>query len=686
MKKKFLFNIICNLFVVFFILGSNYNTNAQNILQVGIPIDFSDGNEYDPAFSNDGELLAFVSDKSGRFQLYLSKKSGKDSWSEPEAIIEINEFNGGKGNIRHPAFNYDASILYYSADFNKDSSDIDIFYSKRLNGNWSAPSNMGAPINSISYDGQPSISADDLTLYFVRNKTDNPGNSSSCKKIVYSQKLLNGDWTEPEELPVPINVDCEANPRIGLDNKTLYFSSTREGGKGGLDIYRTKLIAKNVWIPAESIDTMNTINNDYAPTFFFDNDVPYYAIEVVGKDKVSSSLYKLSLLPQYLVGKNIKVSGKIIELSSQQPIDAILNVYDPVTSRLISKYSNNPKTGEYQLFLPFGNNYQIDFSKADYSHTFINFEAANIKKNEEIVKDITLYKDVKLILNVFDEEIFKPINATIVIRNSKNETINPIIEKIDNGRYLINIPLNDEYQFTITAEYFETLGFAFDLKGIVQFDEFEKDAELKVKKVDFEIAISDEETQTGLPVEVIITNLESNEVIRTTATADSDGKYIIKLRDGDSYNVSVSPKGYSFYNTTVNLKKKDAPKKLDVKLKQLKEDTKLTLNSITFESNSAELKESSYSELDRVVKLMTDNPDIKIEISAHTDNAGSDAYNLRLSKRRANSVMTYMLEKKIPTSRMVSQGYGESKPIYANDTDENKAMNRRVELKIVKIQ
>ncbi len=686
MKKKFLFNLICNLFVVFFTLGSIYKTNAQNILQVGIPIDFSDGNEYDPAFSNDGKLLAFISNKFGRFQLYLSKNTGKDSWSEPEAIIEINDFNDGKGNIRYPAFNYDASIIYYSADFNKDSTDIDIFYSKRLNGNWSPPIKMGEPINSTSYDGQPSISADDKTLYFVRNKSENQGSNSVCKQIVYSQKLLKGEWTVPEELPIPINVECEVNPKIGLDNKTLYFSSTREGGKGGFDIYRTKLLAKNVWIPAESIDTLNTLNNDYTPTFSFDSDVPFYAIEIVDKEKTSSSLYRSNLLPQFLVGKNIKLSGKIIELSSQEPIDATLNVYDPVTSRLISKYSNNPKTGEYQIFLPFGNNYQIDFSKTDYSHTFINFEATNIKKNEEIVKDITLYKDVRLILNIFDEEIFKPIDATIEIRNSKNEIINPKTEKINDGRYLINIPLNDEYKFTLNAEYFETLSFTFDLKGIVQFDEFEKDAELKVKKVDFEIEISDEETQTGLPVEVIITNLESNEVIRTTAAADSDGKYIIKLRDGDSYNVSVSPKGYSFYNTTVNLKKKDAPKKLDVKLKQLKEDTKLTLNSITFESNSAELKESSYSELDRVVKLMTDNPDIKIEISAHTDNAGSDAYNLRLSKRRANSVMSYMLEKKITTSRMISQGYGESKPIYANDTDENKAMNRRVELKIVKIQ
>ncbi len=148
----------------------------------------------------------------------------------------------------------------------------------------------------------------------------------------------------------------------------------------------------------------------------------------------------------------------------------------------------------------------------------------------------------------------------------------------------------------------------------------------------------------------------------------------------------MSPKGYSFYNTTVDLKKKNAPKKLDVKLKELKEDTKLTLNDITFETNSADLNESSYLELNRVVKLMIDNPDIKIEISAHTDNTGSNSYNIRLSNRRAKSVVLYMLDSYIDSNRLISKGYGESSPLVPNDSDEHKAMNRRVELKILEVE
>ena len=237
----------------------------------------------------------------------------------------------------------------------------------------------------------------------------------------------------------------------------------------------------------------------------------------------------------------------------------------------------------------------------------------------------------------------------------------------------------------ITAEFFESKAFSFDLNEIVQFDEFEVDVELNSRKVDFEITVIDEDTKTGIPVEIVLTNLDNNEIIKTIATPDSDGKYKIQLRDGDRYNVSVSPKGYSFYNTTVNLKKKDGPQKLKVELKQLKEDTKLTLNNITFETNSKDLNESSYVELDRVSKLMRDNPNIKIEISAHTDDAGSNSYNLRLSEKRAKSVVMYLLESNIEIERLISKGYGELKPIVPNDSDENKAKNRRVELKILEI-
>jgi outer membrane protein OmpA-like peptidoglycan-associated protein len=84
------------------------------------------------------------------------------------------------------------------------------------------------------------------------------------------------------------------------------------------------------------------------------------------------------------------------------------------------------------------------------------------------------------------------------------------------------------------------------------------------------------------------------------------------------------------------------------------------------------------------VKLLSENPAIEIEMSAHTDSRGADDYNFRLSDNRARSVMDYILSKGIAPSRIQSKGYGETKPVVPNDTDDNRQLNRRVEFKILK--
>jgi len=685
MKKHPDFNMFYKIFISIIVLFIPLYAFSQEISEAGSPFGLTQGNEFDPAFSSDGLQLAFISDKSGQFKIYIS--SFQDNhWSDPTEIEAINNFNSGKGNIRYPSFNYNGTVLYFCADYYSDSTNFDIFYSKKDGNNWSEPINIGEPVNTSQYDGQPSISPDDKSLYFVRNTKSQMFPDADCKKIYISNRNPDGEWNKAEALPIPINVECEQTPKIALDNKSLFFASMREGGKGGFDIYKTKLIAKNVWIPAESLDTINTSNNEFSPTQYYDNSLAFFQVEKSEKRISISKIYKTNIQPQFFPDKNIKFSGKVKDLSSGKAIDAEISVYDPVTSRLQMKFNTEPKTGDYLYFLPTGNNYIIDYSKTGYSHNFIHFAAKDISENKQINTDINLYNHINLILNVFDNEIFRPVNAQIEVKNSKKQIVNLKSKTLETGRFKIEIPIGEKYQFTLQADFFETKTFEFDLTGIVQFDEFEIDEELVSKKVDFQIDIADEESQAGLPVDVVITNLDNNEVIKTTAIANSDGKYVVKLREGDRYNISVSPKGYSYYSTTVDLKKKEAPKKLEVKLKQLKEDTKLTLNNITFEVNSAEIKQSSYDELDRVVKLMENNPSMNIEISAHTDNVGSDVYNLRLSKRRAMAVMDYLFDKKIGTDRIISKGYGKTKPIVPNDTEENKALNRRVEMKIIKIE
>jgi OmpA-OmpF porin, OOP family len=108
------------------------------------------------------------------------------------------------------------------------------------------------------------------------------------------------------------------------------------------------------------------------------------------------------------------------------------------------------------------------------------------------------------------------------------------------------------------------------------------------------------------------------------------------------------------------------------------------LNNVFFDFDKYDLRPESFVELDRVVKLLNENPKIEIEMSAHTDSHGSDEYNFTLSDNRAKSVREYILSKGIPATRIISQGYGETKPVAPNDNAENRQLNRRVEFKILK--
>jgi len=105
-------------------------------------------------------------------------------------------------------------------------------------------------------------------------------------------------------------------------------------------------------------------------------------------------------------------------------------------------------------------------------------------------------------------------------------------------------------------------------------------------------------------------------------------------------------------------------------------------SKVLFETGKAVIKSESYSLLDELATMLKKYPDTRINLEGHTDNEGDDAANLTLSKNRAKAVAEYLVDKGIPLSRVSSDGFGESRPIVANDTPANKAKNRRVDMRL----
>lgn len=680
--------LLVSLLVATSLLSFVHGIFSQTPTRIIVPAEFSSKNLQYPCVSFDNKMVIFVIEENAINNFYLAEVTLQDStilFANFQKVEFENVQLNADNSLRDPVFNHDANGIYFAAKFTDSRGEYDIYYSERKGDKWSQPANLGDSINTILSEESPTITSDNNYLFFTR-KTPNPAfKDVQCHTIFYA-KQINNEWKTPVELSSTINTGCEAYPFIASDNKTLYYASYRDGGKGGFDIYVTKMLAENIWNYPANISNLNTELYEISPSVSSKKNILIYTQEVESKKLLIVKPYASFLSSGSNPDKTFIIEGIISSYDNQEPLDATIIVRDKENMQVISTYSSSPETGKYSIILPRGKTYEIEVFKKDYSHVYFSFNTKTATETE-VKKDFKLYHSANLILNVFDEEIFEPLDSKISIKdNTGKELDKRKIQHLEGGRIIANIIIGYDYAIFIEKAAYENYTFNFDLTGIVQFNEFEKDVELVPKKKEFEINIADIDTDEAIDeVEIVITNLEKNERIVKKVKKDENGKFIVDLREGDQYEINVNgPKGYAFYNTKVDMNKNEG-KKLDVKLMPLKAKTKLELNDITYETNSAELNASSFEELNRVVKLLIDNPEIRIEISAHTDDVGSANYNLKLSDMRAQSVVDYLINNELPIERVIAKGYGETAPLVPNNSEQNRARNRRVELKIIDI-
>jgi len=199
--------------------------------------------------------------------------------------------------------------------------------------------------------------------------------------------------------------------------------------------------------------------------------------------------------------------------------------------------------------------------------------------------------------------------------------------------------------------------------------------------------ISDEITAAFIEADIDIVDNEKNKVIHTVKSNKSTGKYLVSLPSGKNYGIIVRAKSYLFHSENVNIPYSAGYQEIirDIKLKKVEIGKSIVLNNIFYDFDKATLRPESTSELERLTVLMNENKTLTIEFSSHTDDKGSDEYNLKLSQMRAQSVVDYLISKGISKERLIAKGYGEVVPVAPNDTEEGRQANRRTEFKILSI-
>src|SRR5258706_4022736 len=197
--------------------------------------------------------------------------------------------------------------------------------------------------------------------------------------------------------------------------------------------------------------------------------------------------------------------------------------------------------------------------------------------------------------------------------------------------------------------------------------------------------ITDEATGQPLGANIeVIDNLQAQSVAKFESNSET-GKYIVSLPSGRNYGIVVRKEGHLFHSENIDIPASKGYVEINkpVVLRKPEVGKKIILNNIFYDIDKANLRMESMSELTRVLEVLNEMPSLKIEVSSHTDNRGSDEYNQKLSHARAQSVVDYLISKGISADRVIAKGYGKTQPVASNDTDEGRQLNRRTEFKIL---
>ena len=488
-------------------------------------------------------------------------------------------------------------------------------------------------VNSKFPEYAPVVSADEQTMIFTSRrelKVDkeevefkqpkDPIDYKFYEDIYISKKNKKGIWGEPKLISDKINTSGhEATIGLSVDGQQLLIYSAQDDVNG--DIYYSKLEGSE-WTTPIAFEALNSKASETHACFSADGKKIYFTSNRKGGFG-GFDIYSVNQLPDGSWSRPTNLGSKInTEYDDRAPF-----IHPDGVSLFFS--SNGHETmGGFDIF-----------QSTDLG------EESGWSTPENIGYPI----------NTTEDDLFYATSVDGKRSYYASEKENGLGEK---DLYLITLPKPDVMPMTVMSGTF-SLG---DKDGTVPPD-----------------------------AQIIVKDNESGEIVGMYKPNKTTGKYLFILPPGKNYNVTYEAEGYLFKSENLIVPKNSAfqSMKKEIKLSPIKANESIVLNNVFFKFDSDELVSDSKTELNKLFTLLSNNPTIKVEIQGHTDSKGNDNYNLNLSQKRAESVRSYLIKKGIKKSRITAVGYGEKKPIAKNenadgtDNEEGRALNRRIELKIL---
>jgi outer membrane protein OmpA-like peptidoglycan-associated protein/Tol biopolymer transport system component len=507
--------------------------------------------------------------------------------------------------------------------------------------------NLGSGVNTSWPEYGPSITTDEETVIFTARRDNSTGakkdpNDNGFFEDVYISHKKTGKWGPSVQLSKNVNTEGhDAAAGLSPDGTKLYVY--RHSGKDGGDLYESTLFGADWEPPVHMNKNINTRYHESSVSMSFDGKRIYFV-----SDKESGlgdrDIYysELDVKGEWGPAKTV---GPVINTKYGE--EAVFMHPDGVTMYFSSKGHNS--MGGYDIF-------------------------KTTLKNGVWSKPENLGYPI----NGPDDDVF------FVVSGSGSRAYFASAKQGGFGE-------KDIYKITFLGPEKAPLLSSQDQLLAMRANpvsnlKTESAVEVKLAKVTIlKGVVTDAKTTQPLEAAIDLIDNDKNEVLATFKSNSSSGKYLVTLPSGKNYGIAVRKDGYLFHSENFNIPEGADYQEYnkDVALKKIEIGNTIVLKNIFFDFDKATIRPESANELERLIKLLNDNPTIKIELGSHTDAKGSDDYNMKLSDNRSKSVVSYLIEKGISAGRLVAKGYGETKPIDTNDTDEGRQNNRRTEFKIL---
>jgi outer membrane protein OmpA-like peptidoglycan-associated protein len=521
---------------------------------------------------------------------------------------------------------------------------------------------------------------DDGRVYFVSDRIDGLGG----KDIWTARTKSNGRYTKAQNLGRVVNTAFDEEAVfVAPDGNTLYFASNGHPGFGGFDIYKSEKNRDGDWMtPKNSGQPMNSPQDDL---FFFPTSDSLEAF-------VSSSRPGgYGGLDIYKIRQDIRIpftiSGRISEEQSGEPLMGQLSLVDTLKREQILTAWSDSITGEYFMALEDTGNYILQASVAGYKMGNADIPRATTR-NQSISTDFQLEKlkhPYTLSGFITDQDTEVPVQAEIIFKPlDKDSVTHRIFSDKASGRYAITFEDKFDLNMTVSAKDYYIYSSELLLKNTIG-DSEAKDIELEKSVFSYTMSgkVLEENTNKAVPAELAVFEPGENEAFLTAYADTTTGNYALTVYDEGPFLVEVNADGYFFNNMPLQFHPDTTLKVTNIVLKPMDKGARIVAEDILFTTGKATLRAESYPELNRLARLLNENPSVKIEVSGHTDNTGSASLNKRLSKARALSVKRYLESQGASPERIEYEGYGFDAPIAPNTTAAGRAQNRRVEIKII---